>query len=85
MTWPTSRIREYRWYEIAVLIAILCTHASAGASLRHAGQFRYAFSKASCVQSSAAARSPRTPMSVPRTRLYEVRYRRSKSASLPGR
>src|SRR5260370_38324006 len=61
ITWPTSRIREYRWYEIAVLIAILCTHASAGPAPRHLGQFRYAFSKPPCVQPPAAAAYPTTP------------------------
>src|SRR2546421_605695 len=70
---------------MAVLMAIRWSQASAGASPRHDDQFRYAFTNASWTQSSAAARSPSTPTRVPRTRLYEAWYSRSKSACEPGR
>jgi hypothetical protein len=55
------------------LIAIRWSHASTGASGRHEAQLLYARSKVSWAQSSAAARSPRRVISVPKIRRYVFR------------
>src|SRR6266704_2956672 len=69
---------------MARLTAILCTHASAGASGFHRFQAWKACTKASWTQSSAAPGSARMAARVRYTRGYAVRYRRSKSSLEPG-
>src|SRR6266498_3968711 len=61
-------------------MAMRCSQASTGTSWRQVRHARNALTKASCVQSSAAAASPSIDTSVRKTRGYAAWYSRSKAS-----